>query len=160
MSFSADTSTTVELPTSEQLIIVAVTSAVGVGAGLLLPRVAGWALSLPWTPRRDLLGFIDRYATGWVAWVLPALGLVAGVLLGLSLVHATARVQVSADALVVLKGDHRRRFARAEVSRVLIEDKHLVLRGRLDEDLIREKLDVSRDAVLVAIRRYDWPTAG
>lgn len=157
---SPDTKTMVELATSEQLVIVAVTSALGVGVGVLLPRIAGWALTLPWTPGRSTLHLIDRYATGSLAWALPVLGLVAGVLLGLSLVHETVRVQVGPDAVVLLKGDRRQRFARAEVSRVLIEDKHLVLRGRLDEDLVRQKLDVSREAVLTAIHRYDWPTAG
>ena len=141
-------------------MIVAVASALGVAAGLLLPRIAGWALTLPWTPWRGALELVDHYATGWIARALPVLGLAAGVVTGLSLVHETTRVQVGAHDLVVLKGGHRQRYVRAEVTRVLIEDKHLVLRGRLDEDLIREKLDVSREVVLDAVRHHDWPTAG
>lgn len=151
--------TTVELPRSDQALISAVAAALGVIAGLLLPRIAGWAVSLPWVAWRDVLTIVDRYATGWVAWALPVLGLVTGLIVAATVVHETARLQVGADDLVVVKGDRRRRFARAQVSRVLVEDRHLVLRGRLDEDLIRERLDVSRDAVLEAVRRYDWPTA-
>jgi hypothetical protein len=58
-----------------------------------------------------------------------------------------------------LRGKKKQRFARGQISAVLIDDGHLVLRDERDADLIREKLDVPVEQVATALRAHDWPIA-
>lgn len=146
-----------EVKNSHQLIIVAVTTAIGLVVGWLAPRVIGWALGIGGLPFAGPMRLLQQIADSWGSWVLIIIGGVAGVVLGLIILGGLVGVRVSARDVTLIKGSTKTRFARAQVSTALIEDGHLVLRDERDADLIREKPDVSTEEVLGALRRYGWP---
>ncbi|MGD7707042.1 YqeB family protein [Microlunatus sp. Y2014] len=137
--------------------IVVVTTVLGTGLGVAAPVVLRWASQLDWLPfqgPRELLAGL----AGWAgSWILVALGLVTGLVAGLLIVGSLTTVTVTARDLVFTTGDKVERYARAQVTEVVLDGKHLVLRDERDADLVRHDLDVEPQPVLDAIRERRWP---
>lgn len=152
--------TVLRLRAVDRIVLLVVAAGVGAGVGLALPLLMGWVEQLPWFPwegPRELL----RALSGQLgSWILTVLGLVLGLALGALMMQAATRVEITDREIVVIpdgKDSERRRFARAEVDRVLIEDRHLVIRDVRDVDLTRCTLEVPKDQVIAALRQHGWP---
>ena len=149
--------TVLELKNAHQLILVAVTTVIGLVIGFFAPRVIGWALGVGGLPFERPMQLLQRISESWGSWVLIVIGGVLGVVVGLILLSGLVRAKIGARDITILKGSAKTRFARSQVALALIDEGHLVLRDAQDADLIREKLEVPVDQVVATLRRYDWP---
>ncbi|MDN5727643.1 MAG: hypothetical protein L0G99_17190, partial [Propionibacteriales bacterium] len=150
--------THVRVPRQDYVVLSVALGLLGLLLGWFLPLLAGLAAGAQWAPFQDPLRLIDSLLDehGWLRWVLAVLLPVAGVVAGIFLVAMGTTVQITDAEIVLIGEDKKRRFARAQVTRVLLEGKELVLRDRDDADLVREKLDVPVDQVMDALERHDW----
>jgi len=128
-----------------------------IAVGLALPWVARWVADLPWAPFQGPLKLI---ASMEVRWGL-ALGIVAGLGIGLALAIATIRdalrVTVTASEVTVEKDGKLRRLARPEVSAVFLDDKRLVIVDRTAREFVRDEVDAKPHRIEQAFRQHEYP---
>ncbi|MFC3995624.1 hypothetical protein ACFOVU_06850 [Nocardiopsis sediminis] len=122
----------------------------GAGVGWLLTLVAGWALSLPWTPFEGPLELIASLPAERV----PIGGAVIGVLGGLALAFFAegdyVTVTVGDDQVAIARGDRRHDVHAASVGAVFVDGRRLVLLGRDTEELAAETGDLPNAKRLAA----------
>ncbi|WP_152361244.1 YqeB family protein [Microlunatus speluncae] len=147
----------VEMKNAHQLILVAVTTVIGLVLGFFAPRVIGWALGIGGLPFEKPMQLLQRISESWGSWVLIIVGGVIGVIGGLILLSGLISAKITARDITIIKGSTKKRFARSQVALVLIDEGHLVLRDSADADLVREKIEGSNEDLVTALRRYDWP---
>lgn len=150
--------THVTVPQRDTVVLAIGLGLLGVLLALLLPWLAGLAASWPWFPVQGPLRLVDQLldAHGWLRWVLIGVLPVVGLVGGFFVSAMATTVQVTDAEIVLIGDDTKRRIARSQVTRVLLEGKELVLRDREDADLVREKLDVPLDEVQAALERHEW----
>ncbi|RCK70388.1 hypothetical protein DT076_06985 [Desertihabitans brevis] len=100
---------------------------------------------------------VQRVAEHVPVWVLPALGLVAGVVVGVLGTLDDPEVLVSAREIVVRKGDKRTRVARSQVAEAGVRDQHLVLFDAADSELLHQRVPGDPQAVERALQQHGWP---
>jgi hypothetical protein len=146
-----------ELKNAHQLILVVVTTAIGLVIGYFAPRVISWALGIGGLPFEKPMQLLQRLADSWGSWVLIIAGGVAGLVVGLILLGGLVSAKITARDITIIQGSKKTRFARAQVSLAVIDEGHLVLRDERDADLVREKIEGSTADLVAALRRFDWP---
>ncbi len=140
-------------------ISVFIATVIGGGAFVaFLPDLAGWLLQLPWVPWEEPLRLAVAIDQKLSPWALAIIGGLLGIGGGFLIVHDEPTVSVSADELIVQKGDKRHRFARSQVHTAMIMGKHLIVRDRDDVELLHLKLDTRRE-VAAALREKGWTAA-
>ncbi|MQA32955.1 YqeB family protein [Modestobacter roseus] len=132
----------------------------GAAAGVLLPRLAGWAADLPWVPFQGPLELIGSLET-WPAWGWPAGGLVVGLLFAGYVIAVSPVLHVDpAEVEVRRRGRVERVVPRDAVDAVFRRGSHLVIENRagrvLFDDDVEGDADLVRDAFLAA----GWPWEG
>ncbi len=147
----------VEMKNAHQLILVAVTTVLGLVLGFFAPRVISWALGIGGLPFEKPMQLLQRISESWGSWVLIIVGGIAGVLIGLALLSTLISAKITARDVTIIKGSRKTRFARSQVALALIDEGHLVLRDKEDADLVREKIEGSTEDLVAALRRYEWP---
>lgn len=149
--------TVLEVKPAHQLILVIGLTVAGIALGIVAPQLIQWAHGHDWLPFQGQRRLLEKLTSTVGSWVLIAVGAVAGALVGLGLAGELSKITVTAGDVTIVKGNKKQRFSRAQVSKALYDDKHLVLRDDRDADLIRENLDVGKGDVLAALRRHGWP---
>ncbi|WP_091524641.1 YqeB family protein [Microlunatus soli] len=150
--------TVLEVKPAHQAVIVIGLTVVGIALGVVAPFLMQWADGQDWLPFEGPRRLLEKLSSTVGSWILIAIGAVAGVLAGLGIAGELSKISISADEVIIIKGSKKKRFSRAQVTRAMYDDRHLVLRDDRDADLIREDLDVAKDDVLTAFRRHGWPT--
>jgi hypothetical protein len=146
-----------EMKNTHQLILVAVTTAIGLVVGYFAPRLISWALGIGGLPFEKPMQLLQRLADSWGSWVLIIVGGIAGLVVGLILLGSLVSAKITARDVTIIHGSKKTRFARSQVALALIDEGHLVLRDERDADLVREKIEGSTDDLLAALRRFGWP---
>lgn len=134
----------------------------GAALGWGLTFAAEWITGLAWFPFQGLFElFTDLSRTVQLVIAIP-LGLVAGVLLGMTAVHEMLTVTVGSDRLDLKRGDFEQSVDRADIASVFVEDKRLVLLGHRRQELAQVPFDLDRDKLATALRRhgYTWLPEG
>ncbi|CAM5439182.1 hypothetical protein MAUB1S_07416 [Mycolicibacterium aubagnense] len=147
----------IEMKRTDQ-ISVFIATVIGGGAFVaFLPDLAGWLLQLPWVPWDEPLRLAVAIGQKLSPWALAIIGGLLGIGGGFLIVHDEPTVSISADELIVQKGDRRHRLARSQVRTAMISGKHLTVRDRDDVELLHIKLDTRRE-VAAALRDKGWTT--
>ncbi|WP_030157324.1 hypothetical protein [Glycomyces sp. NRRL B-16210] len=134
----------------------------GAALGWGLTFAAEWFTGLAWFPFQGLIErFTELSQTVQLVIAIP-LGLVVGVLLGLTAVHEMLTVTVDSDRISLKRGDFEQSVDRAEIASVFVEDKRLVLLGHRRQELAQVAFDLDRDKLAAALRRhgYTWRPEG
>ncbi|TDC84158.1 hypothetical protein [Actinomadura sp. 7K507] len=129
----------------------------GAGVGWLVGLLADWLVTLPWAPMQgpaELVGSIP-------AVVLPAVGLLAGLVLGSVAQFEQLVVRLGKDDVVLTRKGRQQRFAREDVATVCRDGKQLVVLGPDGGELARHEcgLDFGRVAAAVTEYGYLWADA-
>lgn len=149
--------TTVAEPGSQVGMVWVGFPVVGAGALWLVQAAAGWLLSLAWTPFRGPLKLIDSVPEPWDAVGSLALGAAVGLFFAAWAAHERLTVEVSDETLTITRGGTPRTIDRTEISAVFLDDKKLVVLGRISEELARESHDLPTDAVADAFQAHGYP---
>ncbi len=139
-------------------IFLAVLGAVlGAVAAVLLPIAAGWAQDrgVPFPGPLQLLASFD---SDWLVWGRPVIGLVVGVVAALLIAHSEPVLTVSAEGVLIEKGDSRRRIQRTDVAGVYRDGKQLIIETPQGRRLYEGSVEGSRAQVRAAFvdRGYPW----
>ncbi|MQA81692.1 MAG: hypothetical protein GEV10_24980 [Streptosporangiales bacterium] len=131
---------------------------VGAGAGFGLSRLVDWLLGLPWTPFEGPLRLLQSIPAPFDIIAPIAVGAVAGLVLAGIGDSEMLIVTVAGDEVTLKRGDTTRSLHAASVAGVFVEGKQLVLLGRHDDELAREKSDLAATALREAFTAhgYDW----
>lgn len=129
----------------------------GVAAGGLLALLAGWLVTLAWTPFRGPLELYDSIPDPWGPVGLLALGLVGGTLLALIAHGERLAVTVSPDRVRLAGDEYTATFARDEVTAVFTDGDKLVLLGRDTGELARRPSELDRGELAEAFIRHGFP---
>ncbi len=154
---AAQSRTVVEPPMTQHLVVAAAFVGLGAALGWVAPWVVGWGLAQPWLPFKGPLAILDQLEGNFGGWLLIVIGAVAGLVVGVLAMADTTKIEITARDITLVKGDKKQRFARSQIGTVVIDGSHLVLRDRVDVDLIRQKVDGSVPALTEALRHHDWP---
>ncbi|MEU0070627.1 hypothetical protein ABZ027_13965 [Streptomyces sp. NPDC006332] len=127
----------------------------GAGLGLLVDVLAGWWVTLPVAPLREPAGLVESLPEP----VLPAVGAVAGLALGLVAQYEQLVIRLSGDRVVLTRKGREREFARGDVAVVFRDGKHLVLLGHDEGELARQECDLNPGRVADAFTRYGYAWA-
>ncbi|MFF5981213.1 hypothetical protein ACFY78_20420 [Streptomyces olindensis] len=112
--------------------------ACGAVAGALLPLLARLLLSLPWAPLKGPAELLTSLPEPVLTLGTTAVGVLGGLLLGLSAVHDSLSVRVGDTHVTLTIRDGSQEFAREEISALFRDGKHLVVLAPSGMELARE----------------------
>ncbi|MFG2102555.1 hypothetical protein ACGFJ5_18360 [Micromonospora echinaurantiaca] len=131
--------------------------AAGAGAGALLARFAGWIAELPWAPVQQLFEVVDRLPDPQAGIGGLAVGALGGLVLGAMGAADRLVVTVDVERVRLRRGGAEREVERRATRAVFVDGKDLVLLGGDDEELARERSDLSAERLSDAFRGRGWP---
>ncbi|MEV7829134.1 hypothetical protein AB0P12_00760 [Streptomyces subrutilus] len=137
--------------------VYAVLAALGAAVGWGLGPLADWLVTLPWAPLQGPAELVGTVPAG----VLPAVGAVAGLVLGLVAQHEQLTLRLSGDRLVLASEGREREFSRAAVAVAFLDRKQLVLLGHDGGELVRQGCELApgRVADAFAAHGFAWADA-
>jgi hypothetical protein len=111
--------------------------AAGLAVGYMLPRIADWALRLPWFPFEDTARLIHSLDGPYLKWILAFLGLLAGFVLAFIAVWESLKAAISNHEVSLEQGENRRTIPRRDIASVFLDGKELVILGTSGHELVR-----------------------
>ncbi|MGY1856377.1 YqeB family protein [Modestobacter sp. SYSU DS0290] len=133
----------------------------GVAAGLLLPRLAGWAADLPWVPFQGPLELIGSFDRSWLTWGWPVGGLVAGLLFAGYVIADSPVLRIGpAEVEVRRRGRVERVVPRDVVDAVYRRRSHVVMENRTGRTLFDDDVEGDARSVRDAFLAAGWPWEG
>ncbi|MEU5553938.1 hypothetical protein ABZ738_29615 [Micromonospora sp. NPDC047793] len=131
----------------------------GGAVGAVLAAGAGWVAGLSWAPAQGLFRMVDRMPDQQALAAGVAVGVLAGLVFGALGAADQVVVEVAVDRVRVRRGGKEREFARRDVQVAYRDGKELVLLGADDEELLRQRSDLSGADLAGAFREHGWPWA-
>ncbi|CAL9309249.1 hypothetical protein SUDANB51_03734 [Streptomyces sp. enrichment culture] len=119
-------------------VIVLFCVACGAVASALLPLLARLLLSLRWAPLKGPAELLTSVPEPALTLGTIAVGVLGGLLLGLSAVHDSLSVRVADTHVTLTIRDGSQEFAREEISVLFRDGKHLVVLAPSGMELARE----------------------
>lgn len=113
----------------------------GLLLGYFLPRIADWAVGLPWVPLQGPLKLIARWDSWWVVVLLTLVGLVLGLLLAAAALEDTLKVTVTDTQVEFQKNKVTRVVPREKIRVAFLDGKDIVLQDTDSRELARERHD-------------------
>lgn len=141
----------------EKALIIMVPMILGAIIGWFIPIIADWILKLPIVPLEKLIITITSYNHFWVSIVATIIGVVVGLIFSLIVFSEALKVKMSDKELKLTLGDQERIINKKDISAVYVENKHLVVLGRCNNELYREILESKLETVREAFRQYHYP---
>lgn len=141
---------------SSAVLVAGAGLVLGALAAVLLPILAYWAEGRG-LPFPGPLRFLASFDSAWLVWGRPVIGAVGGLVAGVLVVHLSPVLYVDADAIVVEKGDDRRRITREQVGGVYRERSNVVIAAKEGRTLFEGDVEGGRDAVRAAFVDHGYP---
>jgi hypothetical protein len=135
---------------------------VGLLLGYFLPRIADWAVDLPWVPLQGPLKLIARWDSWWVVLLLTLVGLVLGVLLAAAALEDTLKVTVTDTEVEFQKNKVTRAVPREKIRVAFLDGQDIVLHDTDSRELARERHDQLKSEarqIPVAFQAHGYPWA-
>ncbi|MCP3803949.1 hypothetical protein NLX83_32240 [Allokutzneria sp. A3M-2-11 16] len=123
----------------EQAIVWIGGPVLGAVVGWLVKPLAAWVATLPWAPMQGPFELAERIP----GWVLVGGGALLGLALAFFVSLDMLRVVVSAERVVLRRGDDTTEVDGAKVSAVFLDGKRIVLLGADGAELAAEKTDLN-----------------
>lgn len=117
--------------------------AAGLIVGYFLPRIAAWALKLPWLPFQGPLKLIDTFNGPWLSYILSLLGLIAGFVVAYIAIKESLIVSLTDQEVQLDQNGHKQTIAHRDIGMVFMDGRHLVILGKSGQELAREKSEES-----------------
>ncbi|WP_052407904.1 YqeB family protein [Allokutzneria albata] len=142
----------------EQAVVWVGGPALGAGAGWVVKPLAAWVATLPWAPMQGPFKLAEQIPE----WVLVGGGALLGLVLAFFVALDMLVVTVSAERVVLTRGDDTTEVDGAKVSAVFLDGKRIVLLGADGGELASEKTDLKAGALRGAFTAagYRWREEG
>ncbi|TDC57568.1 hypothetical protein E1281_04445 [Actinomadura sp. KC345] len=127
----------------------------GAGLGRLLGLLADWLVTLPWAPMQGPAELV----TSIPAAVLPAVGVLAGAVLGVVAQYEQTVMRLDGDEVVLTRKGRQERLSRADIATVCRDGRHLVVLGTEGGELARHECGLPFGRVAGAVVRHGYPWA-
>ncbi|CAM5237113.1 hypothetical protein SALBM135S_00654 [Streptomyces alboniger] len=144
-------------PKGELWLLFAGLPVAGLLLGLALPRLARWASGSPVLPWRDGIAFVGRLDAPWQTGLVMAAGLAAGLVLAFTAVAESMRLELTDERVRIERHGRTRVLARADISAVFRDGKHLVVLGTDSAELARGEHGAPAAALAEAFRAHGYP---
>lgn len=129
----------------------------GLVLGLVIRPVAGWASELRWVPFKGPLELIASADQPWAAWVVPLLGLAAGVVFGLYVIHESPILHIDDEQIQVEQKGQQRTIRRVQVATVYRDGSNIVLETEQGRTLFTGDVEGGKDTVRRAFVNHGYP---
>lgn len=129
----------------------------GVAIGYSLPRVAGWALGLPWVPMRGPLELVAELDQRWSAAIFLGGGFILGLAFAVFAVFSCLTVTVTNEEVRLKKEDTARHIPKADISAVFTDGRSLVILDRESRQIFRDHHESTDDELADAFRTHGYP---
>ncbi|WP_152394478.1 YqeB family protein [Paenibacillus guangzhouensis] len=157
MAYTSNAKTVVGYSTSTKVMLYGGFGLIGLAVGYFLPRIAEWALKLPWSPFEGPLKLLHSWQGVWLDAGLTLLGFIAGLVIAYLAIQESLVIACS-DQEVTLRIDEREcTIARGDVGRVFVDRGHLVILGSSGHELAREKSDSKEEQIGRAFTEHGYP---
>lgn len=141
--------------------VVALFGVGGVGAGVLLPLLAGWAADLPWVPFQGPLRLLSSFDQAWLVWGRPAFGLLAGLGFASWIILDSPVLDISRQEIRVRRrGQVERVIERAKVDAVHRRGSKVIIETAGGRTLFEDDVEGDRSAVRNAFVDNGYPWEG
>lgn len=159
---SNDQKTVVGFSTTTGIVLYGGFGAAGPVLGYFLPRIAAWALKLPWVPFEGPLKLINLFNGFWLDMIIALLGLIVGLVVASTAVKEMLVVTIGDEEVQLDKDGHKQIIGRKEIDTVFLDGQQLVILGKSGYELVREKIDETPKIVVDGFKRhgYVWSTGG
>ncbi|MBM7585570.1 uncharacterized membrane-anchored protein YhcB (DUF1043 family) [Bacillus pakistanensis] len=155
---SGEEKTIVGFNTNTRIIIYSGFGVLGLVFGYFIPRIAAWALTLPWVPFEGPIKLIHSLLNGpWMEWVTAMIGLIAGLVLAYISIKESLIATISDQEVQLDKDGHAKRIKRSEIDQIFIDRKELVILGTSGHELLREKHEESPKLVEEGFKKHGYP---
>ncbi|MFC9604744.1 hypothetical protein ACFTTN_14945 [Streptomyces niveus] len=140
------------------LWIVPAFAAIGAVVGWLVKLLANWLVTLRWAPMKGPAELLNSIPEPW----LTVLGVTAGVLLGVFVafiaLHEALAVRLTDTQVTLTIRDASQELSHADIGRVFLDGKFLVLLGHHAEEMAREPCDLAAAELAAAFTAhgYTW----
>ncbi|WP_062106045.1 YqeB family protein [Bacillus niameyensis] len=155
--FQHDQKTVVGYSNSTGILLYGGFGIVGLILGYFLPRIATWAISLPWFPFEGLIKLINTFNGFWLQVTLPVLGLIAGLILAAMTISELLIVTITNEEVSLKRGEDIQTIALKDIAMVFLDGKELVILGKSGYELARELTDESAKKIVNVFKDYDYP---
>jgi hypothetical protein len=130
---------------------------IGGVVGWFLPGVAQWVVDLPDLPGKGPFRLLASFPRGPATLVAAGVGVVAGLLLALIAAYERVTVTVARDRVTLTRGETSTVVLRELVWGAFADGKQLVIVDRNGSEPVRQKHDLSGDALEAAFRAHGYP---
>ncbi|MEU7895198.1 hypothetical protein AB0B45_20345 [Nonomuraea sp. NPDC049152] len=140
------------------LIVILACVAGGAVLGWLVKLLARWLVTLPWAPFQGPAKLLSSFPEPGLTIGVVAVGVIAGLLLGLTAVHESLTVAVSDTQVTLSTRDETQVVERGEIALAFKDGKQLVLLGHHGRETAREETDLSAKRLSRAFTKhgYGW----
>ncbi|MED4728538.1 DUF308 domain-containing protein [Aneurinibacillus migulanus] len=149
--------TVVGLSATTGIILYGVFGAVGLVIGYFLPRIAAWAVTLPWLPFEGLIKLINSFNGPWLTIIMAVLGLIAGLVIAYIAIKESLIITITDQEVQLKKDENTQTIALKDIDTVFFDGKQLVILGISGFELAREKNDESAIQVAKAFKEHGYP---
>ncbi|EIT86445.1 YqeB [Fictibacillus macauensis ZFHKF-1] len=157
MTVHSKESTSVGYTPKERRFLYGLLSLTGLILGYFLPKLAAWALTLPWIPFSGPLRLITSFNHFWPNLAIAGGGLIAGILLAFYLIKEAGHLEVTDDHVSVTIDERSYAFPREDIGAVYFDQKKLVLLTITDVEVMKEHLDFSSKKIRDAFTTHSYP---
>lgn len=131
--------------------------AVGLVLGYFLPRIATWALKLPWIPFEGPFKLINSFNGIWLDIIMAMLGLIVGLIFAMIAVKEMLIVTITDKEVLLDKDGNKQIIGRKKVDTVFLDGKQLVIVGESGYELARGNIDETPKIVSEGFKKHDYP---
>lgn len=149
--------TVVGLSATTGIILYGVFGAVRLVIGYFLPRIAAWAVTLPWLPFEGLIKLINSFNGPWLTIIMAVLGLIAGLVIAYIAIKESLIITITDQEVQLKKDENTQTIALKDIDTVFFDGKQLVILGISGFELAREKNDESAIQVAKAFKKHGYP---
>ncbi|WP_280617918.1 YqeB family protein [Heyndrickxia oleronia] len=137
-------------------------SILGLVLGYFLPRIADWALKLPWLPFEGPIKLIHTLNGPWLPTILAILGFIAGIVIAYIAIKEILIITLTDQEILLEKDEQKTRLLNEQIESVFLDGKELVILGKSGYELVREKHDDSPKKICEAFinHGYSWLAEG
>ncbi|MFD8121506.1 hypothetical protein ACFV3T_10445 [Streptomyces albidoflavus] len=142
----------------EQIFVSLVFLVGGAGLGWLLELLASWLVTLPWAPMQGPAELITSIPQPGLTIGLVVVGALVGLVAGFAVQQDELKLSISGEAVRLTRKENEQYVPGSGIAAAFLDDKQLVLLGRKDEELAREKCDLGGDKLSAAFSAhgYTW----
>lgn len=125
--------------------------------GYFLPRIASWAITLPWFPFEGPLKLINTFNGFWLPIILAVIGLIAGIVLATMAISEILIITITDQETQLKRDEDIQTIGFKDIDTVFLDGNQLVILGKSGYELARETTDASAKDIANAFMSHSYP---